>query len=294
MVKNMNLLISFSGGRTSAYMTYWLLKHKRNDFDEIKVVFANTGQEHEETLKFVDRCDTEFNFNVIWVEAKVFQNERKGTSFNIVDFKTASRNGEPYEDMIKKYGIPNKTHPICTRELKLRPIQAYLKQIGWKKRNYQTALGIRCDEVERISSRCVADKIIYPLIEFIPVDKTFINDWWLNQSFNLFLPEHKGNCTWCWKKSKRKLLTLAAEDPNIFNFPLAMEEKYGYVGAEFSKNNEIKHKKRVFFRENKSTKDILLESKLPFIKFTDKNYQFNIDMDSPNGCTESCEIFPTK
>lgn len=35
------LLISFSGGKTSAYMTQWLLSHKSNDF-EMKVVFANT------------------------------------------------------------------------------------------------------------------------------------------------------------------------------------------------------------------------------------------------------------
>ena len=54
--------ISFSGGKTSAYMTKMLLDHfrKHEPWREIVVTFANTGQEHEETLKFVDRCDKVF------------------------------------------------------------------------------------------------------------------------------------------------------------------------------------------------------------------------------------------
>lgn len=289
-----NLLIAFSGGRTSAYMTKWLKENKQGDFNNIEIVFANTGQEYEETLEFVDRCDREFNLGVVWVEAKVYHGERKGTGFKIVNFETASRNGEPYEEVIKKFGIPNQSHPICTRELKLRPIQAYLRHKGWKKKDYVTALGIRTDEPHRISSRCEEDNIIYPLIEYHPVDKPFINEWWMKQKFNLYLPEHKGNCKWCWKKSKRKLLTLSIEDPEIFQFPMKMEEKYGRVGGEFRKINSHLYKNRVFFRGNQSTKELLEESKLPFNKYTDKNYIYEDYFDAPNGCTESCEIFPTK
>ena len=41
-------------------------------------------------------------------------------------------------------------------------------------------------------------------------------------------------------------------------------------------------------------KELLKESELPFIKFTDKNYTYMEYLDAPNGCTESCEVFPTK
>ncbi|SAK88039.1 hypothetical protein AWB76_06270 [Caballeronia temeraria] len=118
------LLVSFSGGRTSAYMSK-LLKAKYADKYELLFVFANTGQEHENTLIFVDRCDKEFGLNLVWVEAEVIHEARKGTSFRQVTFDTASRAGEPYEQIIRKYGIPNRNFPHCNRELKLRPIYAY-------------------------------------------------------------------------------------------------------------------------------------------------------------------------
>lgn len=51
------LLISFSGGETSALMAKLILDRMAGEYDEIRTVFANTGQENEETLRFVDRCD---------------------------------------------------------------------------------------------------------------------------------------------------------------------------------------------------------------------------------------------
>lgn len=95
MAKKEKLLISFSGGETSAYMTQWLYNNKRNDY-EMVVVFANTGQENEETLKFVHDFSINFNIPVVWVEAKVFHDERKSSTFITTDFFRASRHGEPF------------------------------------------------------------------------------------------------------------------------------------------------------------------------------------------------------
>lgn len=289
-----NLSISFSGGKTSAYMTHWLLKNKRDEFDDVVITFANTGQEHEKTLEFINRCDKEWGLGVVWLEAVVNPAKGDGTGHKIVSFETASRQGEPYEQVIKKYGIPNQGWPICNRELKLAVMRSYLRSIGWKKGSYQTAIGIRIDELDRVSSRMGSENIIYPLIEYTKATKELVNIWWDNQPFNLDLPEHLGNCTWCWKKSKRKLLTLAVDHPEIFEFPARMEEMYGTVGAEFDKGNN-KHERRVFFRGQMSTQQLLSESKLPFDRFVpdrlNNDLFFDYEMDSAGSCSEGCEVF---
>lgn len=116
------LVISFSGGRTSAYMTK-LLQEKYGNKREIITIFANTGKEREETLEFVNECDKSFGFRTTWIESYQHHGQRKSPGFRIVDFESASRNGEPFEDMIRKHGIPNVSFPHCSRELKKRPIE---------------------------------------------------------------------------------------------------------------------------------------------------------------------------
>ena len=276
----MRLHIAFSGGKTSGYMTKLLLDKVAFLYEDVKVVFANTGQENEETLEFVHRCDREFGFNVVWVEANVLSDVKGiGTSFKIVDYNTASRDGKPFEDVIRKFGIPNRTWQICSRELKANTVKAYLRSLGWKKKDYVSAIGIRHDEIHRISANCEKDRLIYPLAEWLKVDKLFINTWWATQSFNLNLKEHQGNCKWCWKKSKRKLMTLANETPDIFEFPARMELMYAKAG------NPNRKERAVFFQNYMSTAELMEESRKPFDPFIDKFY------DEPNGCSESCEVF---
>lgn len=275
------LLISFSGGKTSAYMTYHILEKHREEYD-IQIVFANTGQEHENTLEFVKKCDDTFGFNTVWVEA-VTHAGRKGSGHKIVSYETASRDGAPYEEMIQKYGIPNKAYPHCTRELKLNPIHSYIKNVGWKKAEYITAIGIRADEMRRVRKSATQAKIVYPLVDWFPATKPEINTWWEQQEFNLNIQEHQGNCVWCWKKSSSKLLRLVKESPEVFDFPKRMEAVYGLSG------HNVDGTKRVFFREHTSGKDLFVLAD----KCVPEGYIFPaIDNDINNSCAESCELFP--
>jgi 3'-phosphoadenosine 5'-phosphosulfate sulfotransferase (PAPS reductase)/FAD synthetase len=104
----------------------WEIKRRYSGAYQIIFGFANTGKEREETLVFVDRCDREWGLNLVWVEALVNHDQRKSSGHKIVSFETAARNGEPFEEVIKKYGIPNKPFPHCTRELKRNALQSYL------------------------------------------------------------------------------------------------------------------------------------------------------------------------
>ena len=289
------LLVSFSGGETSAFMTYHLLYVWPHDYDEIAVVFANTGQENEATLNFVHECDKQLNFGSVWVEAETQFNQRKAPNAKIVTFETASRDGHPFEDMIKKHGVPNQAFPHCTRELKLAPIYSYLASAGWKKGTYDIAIGIRADEIDRMSVKAAKNRIIYPCIKY-KITKPVINSWWKTMPFRLDLKGYQGNCKWCWKKSDRKVMTLMLENPEFFDFPARMEKNYGFIGPEFKLHADklADDYRRVFFRKNRSTDNMrLMCEELPkeFKKAADDAVIYDPNWDVAGGCGESCEVF---
>lgn len=296
-----NLIVSFSGGETSAYMAQWLWNNKRDQYN-MRFVFANTGQENEETLLFVQKCSEYFNIPIVWVEAvprvklsgkiiemcsEVFglkwRGARIGTTYKKVTFETASRNGEPFERVIQKYGIPNMATPHCTRELKEHPINAYAKALGWV--NYYTAIGIRSDEIDRINEKRVEKRLIYPLIEMRPMSKAKINFWWSQQPFRLNLKGYQGNCMVCWKKTDSKLYQIAIESPDKFSWTKDMEVKYkNYVPETrlelMSARKELPTLPVRFFRKNRSVDDILNESE-----------QWNGIANDDTQTFDSCEVF---
>ncbi len=274
----------------------------RARYESIVTVFANTGQEREETLDFVDKCDKHFGLNVVWLEAVVHNGARKGTTHSITSYIKAERKGKPFEDVIRKYGIPNQAFPHCTRELKIAPINSYVKSLGWKTGTFHMAVGIRADEFDRMSVGATLKGIVYPLIQWAPTTKPEVNAWWKSQPFRLPLKGYQGNCSWCWKKSMRKHLTLIDEAPEIYNFPREMERKYGRVGYEFTVAKSGQHTplaasyKRTFFRKSMSTDDLFEEYERERWKFLRSEDDHTImpdgysDLDAQYGCEESCEV----
>ena len=281
--------ISFSGGKTSAYMLAMILEAKRAGIitQPIHVTFCNTGLEHEETLKFVQRCDDHFEAGVVWLEAVVNYGERLSTSHKIVDFNTAARNGEPFRDVVRKYGVSNKAYPHCNRELKLQVMKSYHRSIGINNK-YSSAVGIRADEIRRISwDGMIENGIFYPCVD-AGVGKADVNAYWQTMPFNLNIPEHYGNCVGCWKKSDRKLLTIAKNNPEQFKFFLDMERDHGFDGYFDGRPNQDP---RVFFRNNRSAIDILAAAQKPFEPFMDGKFiPFDDEMDEGDSCNDSCEI----
>ena len=271
--------ISFSGGRTSAYMTKLLIDNLSNEYDFI-VTFANTGLEHPKTLEFVHNCDTHFGFNTVWLEAVVHKG-RVACTHKIVTYETASRKGEPFHEVIKKYGIPNMSFPFCTRELKINPMNSYLRSLGIDYRTIPTAIGIRADEKRRVSKTAEATQIHYPLIDLWPCDKQDVLDWWEEQAFDLGIDEFEGNCRGCFKKTFRKHFMQIERESSVYDFHREMEDKYRLVGPQEGA--------RVFFRQNTDTRGLF------------KMYEEN--KDSPRrmvetayengGCSESCEVYET-
>ena len=70
-VINEPAVISFSGGRTYAYMLYKILEaHGGTLPDHVKVCFANTGKEMPETLDFVRDCGEQWGVDIVWLECR--------------------------------------------------------------------------------------------------------------------------------------------------------------------------------------------------------------------------------
>jgi len=251
MVRDKLLVCTFSGGRTSAFMGLFLQNYnKYKDFDKV-FIFANTGKEREETLEFINECDKQWELNVVWLEAKINFQKGEGTTYNVVDFDTASRNGQPFTQMMLKYPMPNNFASNCTRELKQNTIHKFVKSLGYKE--VTTAIGIRFDERHRMSNFAEQQNIIYPLITDFPADEKFIRDWWDSQTFDLKLKDYEGNCDLCFKKSLRKRLTIIKENPNVANWWLKKEQRFGSENIP-----------RFDLRTNKSIEELIELAKQPF------------------------------
>lgn len=209
--------ISFSGGRTSAYMLWRVLEANNGLPDGAVVCFANTGKEDEATLKFVHDCETNWNVPIVWLEYA--DAEESKDRWKIVEFETASRNGGPFEAVIRKKNyLPNPVTRFCTIEMKIRTIANYLLSIGMcdtrSEGEYMSWVGIRADEPRR-AAKISRDRT--PLVS-AGVGKEEVGNFWKNQSFDLELPNfngvtYHGNCDLCFLKGESQTRSLIAEKP---------------------------------------------------------------------------------
>lgn len=269
------LSVSFSGGRTSAFMSIWL-KQNASDAWDLRFVFANTGWEHPDTLRFVNEVDRRYDLGLTWVEAVVHPG-RKSCTHKVVDYATASRNGEPFEAVCAKYGLPNGTFLLCTRELKLNPMNSWRRSVGWG--DSHTAIGIRADEQRRVRrGTAEAQKIVYPLVDWFPTDKQDVLAFFEGFDWDLRIPEYDGNCVRCYKKSDAKLLRGYRDDPASFDFPIKLERLYENVGP-----NNVPGPRRMYRGYRSATQ--LVEA-FRGVDFT--------PLVGDGGCSESCEVYETE
>jgi hypothetical protein len=296
------ILVSISGGRTSAMMAA-LIKKTLGSTCELIYVFANTSREEEETLIFLDKVDKYFNLGIVWVEAVTHYGTRKACTHRITNFQDAKRDGSVFEYMIKKYGIPNVEFKHCTRELKSNPIKSYAKACGFGRygKDYETAIGYRADEQRRISAdKIKKDKHFY-ILNDAGIKKADVNYWWANMPFDLELADFEGNCNKCHKKGKRKILTKIKQDREkgiVDNWHQEMENKYEQIKPIQKRHDKTPVR---FFRHNDSISELIEESMLPFEEAIDKSrdtngynaaVQFDADMDYEDAdCGSSCEPF---
>lgn len=222
-------MISFSGGRTSAFMLHEILRVNGGLPRDVHVLFANTGKEREETLRFVHECSQRWNVRVRWVE---WRGGREG--FAEVGYNSAARCGEPFEKLIaSKQRLPNSHERWCTQFLKVLPMFAFMRaELGLEPGQYTEIIGLRDDEGLRILNgmeRAQTDgrSVRYPLAR-AKVRKAGVLSFWLGlnaspkvlthplpQGFDLGLDPWEGNCDFCFQKGKAIRKRIIRDDPTV-------------------------------------------------------------------------------
>jgi 3'-phosphoadenosine 5'-phosphosulfate sulfotransferase (PAPS reductase)/FAD synthetase len=214
-------VVSFSGGRTSAYMLRQVLDNN-DDLGDLIVTFANTGKEHPATLDFVKECSERWEVPIVWLE---YRDNEQG--FAIVNYETASRDGEPFEALIRKRSyLPNPVTRFCTIDLKIRVIHKYLRMAGCSTEETPVDMmtGIRADEPRRVAkirhrkttSESKHATMVMPLAD-AGVGVQDVTDFWAAQDFDLMLTTINGrtldgNCDLCFLKGAKQIYSLIASD----------------------------------------------------------------------------------
>lgn len=218
--------LSFSGGSTSGYMLWRTIQANTPEAlaQWLRVAFANTGREDEATLRFVRDCEAHWGIPIEWIE---WRDSEAG--FEQVTFETASRDGEPFEALIRKRNyLPNPVTRFCTSELKIRAMHRRLKEVGWHDLydGWDQFIGIRADEQRRVakirargrSTESAKESMCMPLAD-AGVTWQEVDAFWASQPFKLELARHNGrtlagNCDLCFLKPPAQRLSLIREKPS--------------------------------------------------------------------------------
>lgn len=237
-------LISFSGGRTSAYMLYQVLRaHGGVLPGYVFVVFCNTGRERVETLRFVYECGIRWGVHIWWLEWK----DRAGADvapedrFTIVGVNSASLEGEPFKALIRRKGyLPNAVTRFCTAELKIDTMKQFMLSVGFE--HWTNMVGLRADErkrvmkqvmrnasgAERWTSYCplaltgVVERVVWKFWLGRNKDPRKI-EYYLPQGFDLGLRRYEGNCIGCFLKGIDVLCQTERDEPGSLDWEAEAE-----------------------------------------------------------------------
>lgn len=270
------VLLSVSGGRTSHYMIRYFLDNRAEVAErlgikeselEYKLVFANTGLEHDDTLRFVRDTAKHFNVEIVWVEGVPVFGERVATQHRIVNYDTAYRLDQykdinhPYTAHVRRYGVPTISKVNCTREMKRNAINSYMRSIGHdEKTTFITAIGIRFDEESRCANKPEERNLVYPMAHWVPTIEQQVLDFWSQFEWDLTIPRWLGNCVHCYEKADSVLERAYLDYPTAFEIVDYYEKTYAGIGYEFTIYDDAEP--RATFRGNEYAADMIARFKV--------------------------------
>jgi 3'-phosphoadenosine 5'-phosphosulfate sulfotransferase (PAPS reductase)/FAD synthetase len=234
--------IGISGGRTSGHMVYKILEAHRGQLPaDVHLCFQNTGKEREETLIFIEEMAKRWGVNVIWMEwCRVYGQDADSPWYRLVDFDTASRNGEPFMKMLDYFAqyraqekglpmwLPNFSNNACTAYLKIKVGEKHMRALGYDE--WDCVIGIRKDEPGRYHRMMAANAKGGSRWESVcpsytaGITKEDVAAFWQSQDFDLGIDSDL-----CWKKGEEKLFKAIQAEPERVIFWSGLEEKFNQV-----------------------------------------------------------------
>jgi len=277
----MKHVVSFSGGRTSAYLVYLMEQKRINEGFDVSYVFMDTGAEHPKTYEFIANIVNEWGIPLIFLRLKVNPELGKANTYNQISLNEIGKDLQPWKDMLKKYGTPyNPGGAFCTDRMKLVPYTKYcIEHFG--KNNYVSWLGIRADEPKRLKEKKGYD-FLASISDF---DKDDILDWWKEQPFDLGIDEHLGNCIFCIKKGINKVALAAKDEPDLAEDFMSILESDEVREVDCRKSPTLE-----MYRGRMSLRQVIsaFEEHYRDEMFNSLRSSKRLDTGS---CSESCEVF---
>lgn len=297
-----NHVVSFSGGRTSAYLVWlilFLIKSgwwAKNIGGKVYFIFMDTGVEHPKTYEFIKKCVEHFGIELICLRGNFNQDIGEGHAYEVIGVDEIDYdpvNG-PYAQLVKKYGLPTISSAWCTSRMKEETHDKYCND-RFGAGNYVTWLGIRADEPRRL--KIGKSQSIRYMAEITDFEKSDVLDFWRKMPFDLGIDEHLGNCVFCFKKSHSKIALAARDEPKLFMDWLNLLNSGSDRNTAFKKqdlfgNQEFNRDKLAIHRNRKTPQDIIAMFSL-FDDFELKEQVYRNSKDS-GGCSESCEAFASQ
>lgn len=277
MSKEVQNVVSFSGGRTSAYLAHLIeKKRKAGEINNVHYVFMDTGAEHPKTYEFIRNCVSYFGIELTCLRAVMSEEKGVGVTYRELPLSECGSDLQPWKDMLRCYSTPYIRGAMCTRAMKTDPYEKWCKA-KFGKGNWVSWLGMRIDEKTRLKPR----KGIRYLAEISPMDKLDILGFWKDMPFDLGIDEWVGNCVFCIKKGINKVALAAIDAPELARqFQDMLDTAPIRIIETREDAPEIMYRGHHSFRSLKAT----------YADFTREDILTGMRGNS-GGCTESCEVF---
>ena len=268
----MNLMVTVSGGRSSAMMARHIqINEKYANYKKV-FVFCNTGMERPETINFLKNIEKYWDMPLIKIEGVYSNDLGTGVRYKIVEWDELDMSAKTFSKMIEHKtkgifkGLPNQDAPYCSENLKTIPAKKLCDGI-FGVNNYKIAIGFRKEDMpKRISWAEIKEQKqkIYPLLTdfYTPISQIDLNNYWQKESFKLELHGQFGNCELCWKKSDNNLIDNIKFGTRFIDWFKKEEQKYGNTS----------------FRGHKSISDLVKLSELP------TTGKLDLDLDNDFNC----------